>query len=62
MFIPQTSISITEPIYVRIDELGNNIVQMYQFKGIINDEKVPGLESIFNYMSEKPFLAKMTQP
>ena len=28
---------------------------MYQFTGIINDEKVPGLESILNYMNENFF-------
>ena len=33
---------------------------MYHSIGIINDEKVPGLESISNYM--KTVLAKMNQP
>ena len=51
MFIPQTSLSIAEPIDVQIDELGNNTTQMYQFIGSIND-KVGGLESVFNYMNE----------
>ena len=46
MFIPKTDISIAEPIEVQIDELGNGIVQMYQLIGVINDEKVGGLESI----------------
>ena len=49
--ITQTNISIAEPIDVRINELGNNIIQMYQFIGIINDETVPGLESILNHMN-----------
>ena len=61
MFIPQTSISIAEPIDVQIDELGNHIIQMYQFKGMIIDEKVPGLESILN-IRMKTLLAKMNQP
>ena len=55
MFIPQTSISIAEPIDVKIDELGKNIIQMYQSIGITNDEKVPGLESISNYMNDNFF-------
>ena len=58
---PQTCISIAEPIDVQIDELGNNIIQMYQLIGIINDEKVHGLERILKYMNENS-LAKMTQP
>ena len=55
MFIPQTSISIAEPIDVQIDELGNNMITMYQLIGIINDDKVPGLGSILNYMNEHLF-------
>ena len=51
LFIPQTSISIPEPIDVQIDELGNNITTMYQLIGIINDERIPGLESMLNYMN-----------
>ena len=31
IFILQTGISIAEPIGVQIDELGNAIIQMYQF-------------------------------
>ena len=61
MFIPQTNISIAERIDVLIDELGYNIIHMYQLKGIIYDGKVPGLECILNYMNEN-LLAKMTQP
>ena len=41
--IPQTSISIAEPIDVQIDEPGYNITRMYQLIGFINDEKVLGL-------------------
>ena len=39
IFIPQTSISIAEPTDVQIDQLGNGIITIYQFIGIINDEK-----------------------
>ena len=46
----QADISIAEPIDVQIDELGGNIIQMYQVIGVISDKKVPGLESILNYM------------
>ena len=62
IFIPQASISIAEPIDVQIDELGYDIIHMYQVIGIINEEKVPVLESTLNYMNENLFLAKMTQP
>ena len=56
MFIPKTDISIAEPIEVQMDESGNDINQLYQFIGIIIDEKkVPGLESILNYMNENLF-------
>ena len=56
-----TDISIPETIDVQIDELGNNVIHIYQSISIINDEKVPGLESILDYMNEN-LLAKMTQP
>ena len=55
IFIFQTSISVSEPIDVPIDALGNNMITMYQFICIINDEKVPGLASILNYMNENFF-------
>ena len=55
IFIFQTSISVSEPIDVPIDALGNNMITMYQFICIINDEKVPGLASILNYMNENLF-------
>ena len=61
VLVPQSSTSISEPIDVQIDELGNSIITMYQLIGIINDEKVPGLESMLNYMNNH-FLAKMNQP
>ena len=53
--IPKTDISIAEPIDVQIDELGNNTIQMYQFIGVINDEKIGGLESLLHYMNEHFF-------
>ena len=57
IFIPQTSISIAEPIGVQIDELGNNTIQMYQLICTINNEKEGGLESLLNYMN-KNFLQR----
>ena len=52
IFIPKNDISTAEPYDVVIDELGNNVITMYQFIGDINDEKVGGLESLLNYMNE----------
>ena len=54
-FIPQSDISIALPYGVVIDELGNNVITMYQFFGDINGEKVAGLESLLNYMNENFF-------
>ena len=53
--IPKTDISIAEPIDVQICELGNDTIQVYQPIGIINDEKIGGLESLLNYMNEHRF-------
>ena len=55
IFILKSDISIAEPYDVVIDELGNNIIQMYQFVGDIDDTKVGGLESLLNYMNENFF-------
>ena len=55
IFIPTANISIAEPYDVQIDELGDNIIQMYQFTGTINDTKVAGLESLLNYINENFF-------
>ena len=55
IFIPQSDISIALPYGVVIDELGNNVITMYQFIGDINGEKVAGLESFLNYMNENLF-------
>ena len=52
IFIPKSDISVAEPYDVVIDELGNNVITMYQFIGDINDTKVGGLESLLNYMNE----------
>merc|ERR1711906_98948 len=40
---------------VIIDQLGNNVITMYQFIGDINDTKVGGLESLLNYMNDNFF-------
>ena len=61
IFIPQTSFSLAEPIDVQINQLGNNIITMYQVIDVISDDKVPGLASIFIYINEN-LLAKMTPP
>ena len=50
IFIPKSDISTALPYDVVIDELGDNVITMYQFIGDINDTKVAGLE--LNYMSE----------
>ena len=55
IFIPYSNISKAEAIDVQTDELGYNIITMYQFIGDINDTKVGGLESLFNYMNENFF-------
>ena len=52
MFIPQASVSIAERVDVQINELGNDIIQVYQFISIISDERIPGLESTLHYMNE----------
>ena len=43
-----TDISTAEPYDVIIDELGNNVITMYQFIGDINGTKAGGLESLLN--------------
>ena len=54
-FKPKSGISVAEPYDIQIDELGDNIITMYQFIGDINDTKVPGLESLLAYMGENFF-------
>ena len=53
--IPKNDISTALPYDVIIDELGNNVITMYQCIGDINDTKVAGLESLLNYMSDNFF-------
>ena len=43
------------PYDVIIDELGKNVITMYQFIGDNNDTKVAGVEPLLNYMSENFF-------
>ena len=50
--IPKSGISIALPYDVIIDELGNNVITMYQLPGDINDTKAGGLESLLIYMNE----------
>ena len=50
-FIPQSDISVAQAYDVQTDELGDNIITMYQFIGDINDTKVAGLEPL-NFMNE----------
>ena len=40
IFIPKSDISVAEPYDVVIDELGKNVITMYQFIGDINDTKL----------------------
>ena len=50
IFIHKSDISVAEPYDVQIYENGN-VVQVYQFLGVINDTKVAGSKSILNYIS-----------
>ena len=52
MCIPKSDISIAEPYDVQIDELGNNVITVYQFVGDIYGTKVGGLESLLNCMNQ----------
>ena len=55
IFIPKSDISVAEPYDIQIDELGDTVITMYEVIGDTNDTKVPGLESILNYMNEDFF-------
>ena len=55
ILIPRSDISVAESYDVQIDELGDNVITMYQFIGDINDTKVAGLESLLNYMNDNSF-------
>ena len=54
ILFPYGDIAVAELIDVRLNDLGP-VVQMYQFIGDIKDERVPGLESILNYINENVF-------
>ena len=54
IFINKNDISSAQPYDVPIDENGN-VVQMYQFLGEMSDTKIPGLESILNYINDNFF-------
>ena len=45
MLFPYGDIAVAELVDVQLNDLGP-VVQMYQFIGDINDERVPGLEPI----------------
>ena len=51
----KNAIGIAEPYDVQTDEMGDNIIHMYQLAGDINGTKVAGLESLLNYMNENFF-------
>ena len=52
------SIAVAELVDAQLNDLGP-AVQMYQFIGDINDERVPGLESILNYNNENLFIKQI---
>ena len=54
IFIPKSDIGIALSYDVIIDELGNNVITMYQFIGPINDEKVAGSESENFFTKDDP--------
>ena len=51
ILFPYGDIAVAELVDVQLNDLGP-VIQMYQFIGDINDEGVPGLESILNYINE----------
>ena len=54
ILFPYGDIAIAELVDVQLNEFGP-VIQMYQFIGDINDKRVPGLESILNYIDENFF-------
>ena len=54
IFISHTGISRAEPIDVQIDELGNCIIQVYQFSGEINDRSIPWVNRYIELLEWKP--------
>ena len=59
-FMNKNIISTAEPYDVQIGEMGDNIIQMYQFIGDINGTKVAGLASLLNYKKKTPSI-RMSQ-
>ena len=51
ILFPYGDIAVAELVGVQLNDIGP-VVQMYQFIVDINDERVPGLESILNYINE----------
>ena len=47
-------IAVAELVDVQLNEFGP-VIQMYQLIGDINDNRVPGLESMLNYIDENLF-------
>ena len=54
ILFPYGDIAIAELVDVQLNDLGN-VIQMYQLIVDINDKRVPGLESILNYINENFF-------
>ena len=54
ILFPYGDIAIAELVDVQLNDLGT-VIQMCQFIGDINDKRVPGLESILNYINENTF-------
>ena len=52
ILFPYGDIAVAELIDVQTDETGNNVTQMYQLIGAINDERVPGPASSLNYIND----------
>ena len=48
ILFPYGDIAVAELVDVQLNDLGP-VIKMYQFIGDINDERVPGSESILNY-------------
>ena len=60
ILFPYGDIAVAELVDVQINELGNGVIQLYQFVRDINDKRVPGLESVLNYINGN-FLVKQIQ-
>ena len=59
ILFPYGDIAVAELVDAQLNDLGP-VIQMYQIIGDINDERVPGSESILNYINEN-FLIKQIQ-